>query len=238
MQEKDLGFGATEETGAWKGARSSQSLGPGWVAVWCQRLPGNLSRGSGGPREPRGVSGAPRETRGGGARGSSVAPGAPGEPEQRCWGPQRTRGSVGGSWGNQGRWGWGGGLPGNLANTLRVPAGLRRAGGGTGRNQEGKGRKRARTKQECFSRSFPDYQPHPGAVGSCLLRAAAAKQRKPGSQAEAVERRGPASRRHHAARGPLPGPATGLRLLQVQDKDAGFTTSSDLHSHQRPSPHK
>ena len=141
-------------------------------------LPGNLSRGAGGPREP-----------GGKCRG------APGEPEQRHRGSQRTRGEMsGGSWGNQGRWGWGGGLPGNLANTLRVPAGLRRASGGTGRNREGKGRKRARTKQECFSRSFPDYQPHPGAVGSCLLCAAAAKQRKLGSQAEAVERRGLESR--------------------------------------------
>ena len=151
-----------------------------------------------------------------GRGGGSVEPGAPGEPEQRRRGPQRTRGSVGGapgepeqrrrgsqrsrgemsggSWGNQGRWGWGGGLPGNLANTLRVPAGLRRASGGTGRNREGKGRKRARTKQECFSRSFPDYQPHPGVVGSCLLCAAAAKQRKLGSQAEAVERRGLESR--------------------------------------------
>ena len=47
------------------------------------------------------------------------------------------------------------------------------------------------TEQVCFSRSFPDTQPHPGAVGSCRLCAGAVKPPKPGSQAEAVEGRGP-----------------------------------------------
>ena len=41
--------------------------------------------------------------------GVGTVPGAPGEPEQRCRGSQGTRGEVlGGSWGTQGRCGWGG----------------------------------------------------------------------------------------------------------------------------------
>lgn len=52
-------------------------------------------------------------------------PGVPENPGGRCQGaPGETRGGEGGE----------GGLPGNLAKTLRVPAGLRRAGRGTGRN--------------------------------------------------------------------------------------------------------
>lgn len=62
-------------------------------------------------------------------------------------GPREPGGKVsGGSWGAQGRCGWGG----KLAKALCVPAGLSRAGGGTGRTGEGKGRKRARHRAGVF----------------------------------------------------------------------------------------
>ena len=57
--------------------------------------------------------------------------------------PENPGGGVGGLLGNPGEVWVGRGLPGKLAKALCVPAGLSRAGGGTGRNGEGKERKRA-----------------------------------------------------------------------------------------------
>lgn len=83
------------------GGQGGSSVAPG--------APGEPEQGAGGPRGPGECQGL-QETREVGPGGGSVVPRAPGEPEQRCRGSQRTQGRCpGGSWGNQGRWGWGGG---------------------------------------------------------------------------------------------------------------------------------
>lgn len=114
VQHPEKGPWIWGQRGAWSLERRQKLSKPGGrgAAVWCQGLPGNLSRSAGGHREPGGVSGAPGETREVGPGGSSVVPRAPGEPEQRCRGSQRTqRGGVRGLLGKPGEVGVGRGAP-------------------------------------------------------------------------------------------------------------------------------